>query len=351
MTVMPLVRPDSSATAADDCSEFYARYRQPLLAYVAVGFPSVDAENIVQETFCRVLAHWGEVGQMRNPWPWLAVTARNLARNSVRDNANVRSIGLAVEDSASSSAPELDEVVQSYDTLRKLGRAMRALTPLQRQLLRLLVEEGLSGADAARRLGLSPGAGRMHLCRMRTRLAERFVGLGGQLAVTPFALLAMFGRRLRGLFSASRKTMVAGAPGVLASTLAIATTLGVVHIGIAKSHNGFRGNHAVHISTANARAASFNRAGQPASRATTAGTALDRQQASPMTIHAAPALPESHHVMIRKDPTKAGKNVDAGVTITTPAGSHTVALIGTQSQHSALRRICKAFAGGVCTAS
>src|SRR5207248_8482313 len=236
----------------------------------------------------------------------------------------------------------LDEVVQSYDTLRKLGRAMRALTPLQRQLLRLLVEEGLSGADAARRLGLSPGAGRMHLCRMRTRLAERFVGLGGQLAVTPFALLAMFGRRLRGLFSASRKTMVAGAPGVLASSLAIATTLGVVQLEIAKTHNGFHANHAVHISTANARAASFNRAGQPASRATTAGTALDRQQASPMTIHAAPALPESHHVMIGKDPMRPGKNADIALGIDTPAGTVGLSLGATQTRHSLVRStLCK----------
>ena len=139
MTVMPFVRPDTSATAADDCSEFYARYRRPLLAYVAMSFPSVDAEAIVQETFCRVLRHWGEVQQMRNPWPWLAVTARNLSRNSVRDNANTQSMGLTVDDQLQDPSPELDQFVETYDTLRRLGRAMRALTPLLRQLLRLLV--------------------------------------------------------------------------------------------------------------------------------------------------------------------------------------------------------------------
>ena len=35
MTVIPLAREASSATVADDCSEFYARYRRPLVAYVA----------------------------------------------------------------------------------------------------------------------------------------------------------------------------------------------------------------------------------------------------------------------------------------------------------------------------
>jgi len=348
---MPFVRPASSAAEADDCSEFYARYRRPLLAYVAMSFPSVDAEAIVQETFCRVLRHWTEVRQMRKPWPWLAVTARNLSRNSIRDNANTQSMGLTVDDQLQDPAPELDHFIETYDTLRKLGRAMRALTPLQRQLLRLLVEEGLSGAEAARRLGLSPGAGRMHLCRMRSRLTERFVGLGGELAVTPFGLLAIFGRRLRALFSASRKTMMAGAPGVLASSLAIATTLGVVHIGIARTHNDSRGNQAVHMSTANARATSYARGARDFANST-AGfrTALRRHKSAPITIRATPTLNASHQLTIRKDPTAPGKNVDGSVTLITPVGSHTVFVGVTEGRHTVVHRLCKAYAGGVCSA-
>lgn len=349
MTVIPLVRPASSATVADDCSEFYARYRRPLLAYVAMSFPSVDAEAIVQEAFCRVLSHWSEVGQMRNPWPWLAVTARNLSRNSVRDNANTQSFGLALDEELQDPAPDLDHHVATYDTLRKLGRAMRVLTPLQRQLLRLVVEEDLSGAEAARRLGLTPGAGRMHLCRMRSRLSERFVGLGGELAVTPFGLLAVFGRRLRALFSASRKTMVAGAPGVLASTLAIATTLGVVHIGIASTHNGFQSNHAVKISRANARAASFTRG--------TADFFGGRSQTARTTaaIHATPSTPTigvpsvttSRHLRVAKDPTKSGRNIDAGVFVTTPLGTFGVGAAWTQDG-PVLGSVCKRLPGVSC---
>lgn len=346
MTVIPLVRQASPATVADDCSEFYARYRRPLVSYVAMSFPSVDAEAIVQDTFCRVLAHWSEVSQMRNPWPFLAVTARNLSRNSVRDNANTQAIGLALDDQMKDPAPDLDHHVATYDTLRKLGRAMRVLTPLQRQLLRLVVEEDLSGAEAARRLGLSPGAGRMHLCRMRSRLSERFVGLGGELAVTPFGLLAIFGRRLRALFSASRKTLVAGAPGVLASTLAIATTLGVVHIGIARNHNGFQGNTAVKMSRANARAASFTRgtadffAGRSRGRATTIDTA-------PSTPSIAVPMTSSRHLAVAKDPTKSGRNLDGGVSVTTPVGTFGAGVVVTQ-YGSVLGYACRQFPGVRC---
>ena len=345
MTVMPFVREATSATEADDCSEFYARYRRPLLAYVAMSFPSVDAEAIVQETFCRVLGHWTEVGQMRNPWPWLAVTARNLSRNSIRDNANTQSIGLTVDDQIQDPAPELDHFVETYDTLRKLGRAMRALTPLQRQLLRLLVEEGLSGAEAARRLGLSPGAGRMHLCRMRSRLSERFVRLGGELAVTPVGLLAVFGRRLRALFSAGRRTVTAGAPGVLASTLAIATTLGVVHIAIAKSHNGFQPGQAVNISNTNTRAASFVRSEAPTQRERAISRTSSDTRGSGQGALAVPAVPAvpAHRVMIAKDPTAPGTNADATITVKTPIGAESVYVEVTQSQNSRVKSVCRSL--------
>jgi len=351
VTVIPLARQASSATVADDCSEFYARYRRPLVAYVAMSFPSVDAEGVVQEAFCRVLAHWVEVQQMRNPWPWLAVTARNLARNSIRDNANTQAVGLTIDEQIQHPAPEIDHFLETYDALRMLGRAMRELTPLQSQLLRLLVEEGLSGAEAARRLGLSPGAGRMHLCRMRSRLAERFLGLRGQLAVTPFAVVAMLGRRLHGLFAVGRRSMTMTAPAALASTLAIATSLGLVHIGVAHSHQGFTGTPAVKMSAANTRAASFaSNVDTIANRVRSPRMTLHRDQPAPTTTLAVPAVNESHHVMLRKNPTAAGKNVDGSVTVITPVGSETVRVGEMQSRHSQVRRLCRSYSGGVCAA-
>ncbi|MDQ1426437.1 MAG: Sigma-70 region 2, partial [Acidimicrobiaceae bacterium] len=74
-------RPDDDG----DYSAFYRRYERPLVCYLRMGFRAADVEAVAQETFCRALTHWSEVGRMSNPWPWLAVTARNLARNNIRD--------------------------------------------------------------------------------------------------------------------------------------------------------------------------------------------------------------------------------------------------------------------------
>src|SRR4051794_33923294 len=98
---------------------------------------------------------------------------------------------------------------------------MDVLTPLQRQLLTVMVEEGLTGAEVARRLGMQPGAVRMHLCRMRARLSERFVALGGQLAIGPVALLGAMARLVRRQTGSVQRTAFAAAGSGLAFSLAV----------------------------------------------------------------------------------------------------------------------------------
>jgi RNA polymerase sigma factor (sigma-70 family) len=175
--------------------EFYNRYSRPLLCYLQAGFADADVEGVAQETMCRALKHWSTVGQMKTPWPWLAVTARNLARNNIRDERGSYAAGLEVFDRSTSSPSDVVEQVDAADQLRRLAKAMGVLTPLQRQILTVLVQEGLTGAEVARRLGMKPGAARMHLCRMRTRLAARFADLGGQLVVLPLGALHFVARR------------------------------------------------------------------------------------------------------------------------------------------------------------
>jgi RNA polymerase sigma-70 factor (ECF subfamily) len=177
-------------------SEFYARYHRALTSYLRMGFRDADVEAVAQETFCRALAHWNVVGNMTSPWPWLAVTARNLARNNIRDERASRAAGLEVFPDTTCSADDVAEQVEASESLRRLAQAMTVLTPLQKRLLTVMVEEGLTGAQLARRLDMRPGAVRMHLCRLRLRLGEQFAALGGALALTPAALLGVL-RRFR----------------------------------------------------------------------------------------------------------------------------------------------------------
>ncbi|MDX6197540.1 MAG: hypothetical protein QOJ79_691 [Actinomycetota bacterium] len=209
-------------------SAFYRRYHRPLTCYLQMGFGDADCEAVAQETFCRALTHWPEVRNMAAPWPWLAVTARNLARNNIRDGRGTMPAGLDVFHPATVSGDDVAEQVEASESLRRLAQAMAVLTPLQRRLLTVMVEEGLTGAQLARRVGMRPGAVRMHLCRLRLRLGEQFAALGGMLGVAPVALLGVLRR-----FRAKSQTGVAGAVPVALS--AMVTAAGIAVIGVLPS--------------------------------------------------------------------------------------------------------------------
>src|SRR4051812_26818009 len=206
-------------------SAFYRRYHQPLTCYLRMGFRDADVEAITQETFCRALTRWPEVRGMTTPWPWLAVTARNLARNNIRDQKASQAAGLDVFDPTMTSGDDVAEQVEATDELHRLAQAMSVLTPLQRRLVTVMVEEGLTGAQLARRVGMRPGAVRMHLCRMRLRLGEQFAALGGMLGVAPVALLGVL-RRFR---VKSQSTLAGSVPVTLAATVA-AVGIGVIGV-------------------------------------------------------------------------------------------------------------------------
>jgi RNA polymerase sigma-70 factor (ECF subfamily) len=300
-------RPDDDG----DYSAFYRRYERPLVCYLRMGFHDADVEGVAQETFCRALTHWSEVGRMSNPWPWLAVTARNLARNNIRDEKASQATGLDVFDVDECSAVDVAEQVEASDQLRRLAQAMDVLTPLQRRLLTVMVEEGLTGAQVARRLGMQPGAARMHLSRMRGRLEERFVKLGGVLGLAPVALTGVLRRLTRPRrYGVQQLALTVGSTALTVSAAVMAITLG--------TGSGFGGadTHAavdavpqlVAAADVNAGAASTAPVGRPTERVTSAST------------EAATAPVVSYRAAVSKTPTAHGKTADVWVSLTTPVG-------------------------------
>src|SRR4051812_12904790 len=243
-------------------SAFYRRYHQPLTCYLRMGFRDADVEAITQETFCRALTRWPEVRGMTTPWPWLAVTARNLARNNIRDQKASQAAGLDVFDPTMTSGDDVAEQVEATDELHRLAQAMSVLTPLQKRLVTVMVEEGLTGAQLARRLDMRPGAVRMHLCRMRLRLGERFAALGGVLGIAPVGLLTA----IRRLHATVQRSRIAGQAPVTLSVAAAA--IGIAVIGSLPAVPGLAGGataapsvvSAVHVAKAAAVSASAPRA-------------------------------------------------------------------------------------------
>ena len=291
-------------------SDFYARYHRALTSYLRMGFRDADVEAVAQETFCRALAHWGEVGNMASPWPWLAVTARNLARNNIRDERASRASGLEVFADTACSSDDVAEQVEAADELRRLAQAMAVLTPLQKRLVTVMIEEGLTGAQLARRLGMRQGAVRMHLCRMRLRLGERFASLGGVLGIAPAALLPALRRLLRPRrYGVQQAALSIGstALAVSAAVMAIAVGTGVVS-GAGSSHASKPAPKPV-LSSSDSTASST--AVQPAR-----SRAAEADATAPTA--AVPAV--GYRAKVSQTPTQSGETADVWVSVDGPVG-------------------------------
>ena len=120
---------------------------------------SRDADGIAAEAMSIAWRRLADVPR-DDPLPWLYATARNLLLAERR--AASRTATAASEPSI--PAPELHELDPQLD------RALRSLSPADREALLLVAWEDLTPALAARSLGVSQAAFRVRLHRSRKRL-------------------------------------------------------------------------------------------------------------------------------------------------------------------------------------
>jgi len=143
---------------------FYERTSAPLLRFLVCITRKPDlAEDILQETYCRLLTARlpaMDERQMRN---YLFRIASNLVRDRWRRTKDLLPAENAVEIPAPASHLE-----------RKLGvrRAFERLKPRERQLLWLAYVEGSSHQEIAESTGLRCGSIRLLLFRARRKMAD-----------------------------------------------------------------------------------------------------------------------------------------------------------------------------------
>lgn len=99
--------------------------------------------------------------------PWLYAVARRVLANHRR-----RRIDIPVEDLGALDAIDEGDPAELVTRDAELADAWRALSPRDREVLRLAAWEGLSGADLATALGISEGGAAAALSRARARLSE-----------------------------------------------------------------------------------------------------------------------------------------------------------------------------------
>jgi RNA polymerase sigma-70 factor (ECF subfamily) len=142
--------------------EAWYRTEHPrLLAAMAVVAGDVDAaREVTAEAFARALERWDRVGAMRSPGGWTYRVGLNLLRRRARRAALERRLLLRM-----SPPPQVDVPAHAVD----VWEAVMALPPRMRTTVALRYLGGLTEAEVAEAMGVSPGtvAGTLHDARRR----------------------------------------------------------------------------------------------------------------------------------------------------------------------------------------
>jgi RNA polymerase sigma-70 factor (ECF subfamily) len=129
--------------------------------------PGADAEDAAQGVFLTVARRSTEIPGVRRPLPWLLQIARYACLNLRRERDRLRADPVAPDDAAEAGAP-----VDPGENLDRVRDAATRLPERYRAVLDLHYRQGLSQAEIAEALELSPGALRVLLHRAVARLRQ-----------------------------------------------------------------------------------------------------------------------------------------------------------------------------------
>ncbi len=138
----------------------------------------VEAEDVVQDVFVRVLEHRRTLDQVRDMRVWLIRIAWNLALDRRRRIRPDQMDALFAESLAGGNVPA-DRAIDEAQRIQAVLAEMEKLPKAERHVLLLSASEELGTAEMAVVLGKSESAVRALLFRARTRLRERLEGRRG----------------------------------------------------------------------------------------------------------------------------------------------------------------------------
>ena len=168
------------------CAEWIgslARDHAAALAAVArrEGLAPADALDVVQDAFFTLLGRPEQASLRDRPDDaarLLATLVRNAARNHRRRHFRARPHVDADTVALADAAPPPDARLADADTATQLSGCMAKLGDVHRHVVTLRVLEELSGAEAARELGLTAGHVAVLLHRARQQLADCMAASG-----------------------------------------------------------------------------------------------------------------------------------------------------------------------------
>lgn len=154
------------------------RHGRALMGYLRGSAPSLqDAEDVFQETWCRVMRHLKSYrdGNFR---AWLTTIARHLlidrarrVRPTVSLDAGEEEEGRSLLERLPSSEASPQAALAAADLAARVAGLVARLPPLQREVFLLRTQQELTFAEIAALLGvpLNTALGRMHYAVTRLR--------------------------------------------------------------------------------------------------------------------------------------------------------------------------------------
>jgi RNA polymerase sigma factor (sigma-70 family) len=110
------------------------------------------AEDLVQEAFLKLHAHWDEV---EHPKAWLYRAVRNLSLNHIRDHRRETTMTDGIE--PESIAPDPEQALGRMEAVGTLRMLLSELREEDRRIIGLKYHEGLKYDQISERTGLSVG--------------------------------------------------------------------------------------------------------------------------------------------------------------------------------------------------
>ncbi|HKH72506.1 MAG TPA: RNA polymerase sigma factor [Vicinamibacterales bacterium] len=132
------------------------------------------AEDLLEETWLRLVKHAGRLRPDTRLGPWLFTVARNLHVSYVRSRMieDSAAVGLMALWPISVHRSSPFEATAANELERRIERVLASLPPASREVLLLVGVAGLDHSDAADVCGITPEALRQRLHRARATLAN-----------------------------------------------------------------------------------------------------------------------------------------------------------------------------------
>jgi RNA polymerase sigma-70 factor (ECF subfamily) len=156
-------------------TELVGRHADALARFATSAGEREEIEELVQDTFVRAFGSLDAFRGDSSLRTWLFTIERRLMLDRRRAEKRRRAV---VSSEAVETGTEFDALdgMVAQETATRVRRAVRALSPMQREVFTMRVEQGLSYREIAAILDTSEGAARVHyhnaICAVKEFLDE-----------------------------------------------------------------------------------------------------------------------------------------------------------------------------------